>query len=241
MSSLGSVLIVEDDAALRQGLQNTLESVGFVTRDVESGEEALRVLCRRLFETVLLDINMPGIGGMETCRRIRQEYPLLPIIMLTVRDREKDKVDALDAGADDYITKPFQFPEMMARLRSAIRRFRTSNSAPDRPIKVSDVTLDPFTRRVTRRDQEIHLTPTEFDLLHTLMKYAGRPIAHQRLLALVWGPAYGGEREYLRTYISQLRRKIESDPANPVYLLTDSYFGYRFCEPESDPESAVIR
>jgi two-component system KDP operon response regulator KdpE len=154
--------------------------------------------------------------------------------MLTVRDREKDKVDALDAGADDYITKPFQFVEMMARLRSAIRRFRATNSDPNSLIRVSDITLDPSARRVTRGNQEIHLTPREFDLLHTLMRNAGRPIAHQRLLALVWGPSYGGEREYLRTYISQLRRKLESDPARPVYLLTDSYIGYRFCEPERD-------
>src|SRR5215469_787524 len=127
MSSLGCVLIVEDDIALRQGMKSTLESVGFVTHDVESGEEALRALCMERFETVLLDINMPGIGGMETCKQIRRKYPLLPVIMLTVRDREKDKVDALDAGADDYVTKPFQFLEMTARLRSAIRRFRTSN------------------------------------------------------------------------------------------------------------------
>jgi two-component system, OmpR family, KDP operon response regulator KdpE len=229
MSSLGYVLIVEDDSALRQGMKSTLESVGFATREAESGEEALRALCRERFETILLDINMPGIGGIETCRRIRREYPLLPLIMLTVRDREKDKVDALDAGADDYITKPFQFLEMTARLRSAIRRFRTSNGDPDLPIKVGDITLDPAARRVVRGDQEIHLTPREFDLLHTLMRHADRPIAHRRLLTLVWGPAYGGEREYLRTYISQLRKKLETDPAHPVYLLTDSYFGYRFC------------
>ena len=236
MPSLGSVLIVEDDAALRQGLKNTLGSVGFVTHDTDSGEEALRALCKQCFETVLLDINMPGMGGIETCWRIRREYPLLPIIMLTVRDREKDKVDALDAGADDYITKPFQFQEMAARIRSSIRRFRTISNGPDSQIKINDVTLDPSTRRVTRRGQEIHLTPKEFDLLHALMRHAGQPIAHRRLLTLVWGPSYGGEREYLRTYISQLRRKLETDPARPIYLLTDSYIGYRFCEPGADQE-----
>jgi len=232
MTSLGSVLIVEDDLALRQSLRSTLESVGFKAQDVTSGEEALHTLSRDQFETVLLDINMPGIGGMEACRRIRQTHPYLPIIMLTVRDREKDKVDALDGGADDYITKPFQFLELTARLRSAIRRFQTVAYVKDHPIKVGDITLDPSARRVTRSGQEVRMTPREFDLLHTLMQQAGRPIAHRRLLSLVWGSSYGGEREYLRTYISQLRRKLENDPAHPVYLLTDSYFGYRFRDPE---------
>jgi two-component system, OmpR family, KDP operon response regulator KdpE len=230
MTSLGSVLIVEDDPSFRQSLKGTLESVGFSTHDVSCGEEAMRALCRDRFDTVLLDMNMPGIGGVETCRRIRQVHPLLPVIMLTVRDREKDKVDALDAGADDYITKPFQFLEMTARLRSAIRRLRTSTDLSESQIKVGAITLDPPTRRVTRNMEEVHLTPKEFDLLHTLMRHAGRPIAHRRLLTLVWGPSYGSEREYLRTYISQLRRKLEADPAHPVYLLTDSYVGYRFCD-----------
>jgi two-component system KDP operon response regulator KdpE len=165
---------------------------------------------------------------MEACRRIRQTYPLLPILVLTVRDEEKDKIEALDAGADDYITKPFQFLELTARLRSAIRRFRARVDSPEHPVTVGEITLDPSTRRVTKRGEEIRMTPKEFELLHTLMRYAGRPLAHQRLLALVWGAEYGGEREYLRTYISQLRRKLEDDPAHPVYLLTDSYVGYRF-------------
>lgn len=231
MTSSGSVLIVEDDLALRLSLKSTLESAGFSPYAAPSGEEALYALCRDGFETVLLDINMPGIGGIETCRRIRRTYPLLPIIMLTVRDRERDKVEALDAGADDYITKPFQFLEMIARLRSAIRRFRTSTDALDHPIKVGDIVLDITAHRVTRGGQEIHLTPREFELLHTLMQRAGQLVTHQRLLALVWGPDYRDEREYLRTYISQLRRKLEHDPAHPVYLLTDSYLGYRFRDP----------
>jgi two-component system, OmpR family, KDP operon response regulator KdpE len=231
MTTLGSVLIVEDDVALRQSLRSTLESAGFSPGEVSSGEEAVLALHRHPFETVLLDVNMPGIGGMEACRRIRQKYPLLPILMLTVRDEEKDKIEALDAGADDYITKPFQFLELTARLRSAIRRYRTRTDSPDRPVTVGDIVLDPSARRVTKKEQEIRMTPKEFELLHTLMRYAGRPLPHQRLLTLVWGPEYGGEREYLRTYISQLRRKLEDDPAHPVYLLTDSYVGYRFRDP----------
>lgn len=231
MTSSGCVLIVEDDLALRLSLKSTLESAGFSPYGTPSGEEALYALCRGNFETVLLDINMPGIGGIETCRRIRRTHPLLPIIMLTVRNQQKDKVEALDAGADDYITKPFQFLEMTARLRSAIRRFRTSTDSLDHPIKVGDIVLDPTAHRVTRGGGEIRLTPREFELLHALMQRAGQLITHQRLLALVWGPAYGNEREYLRTYISQLRRKLEDDPAHPVYLLTDSYLGYRFRDP----------
>ena len=231
MTASGSVLIVENDVALRQSLRNTLEAVGFCPGEASSGEEAFLALHHHQFETILLDINMPGIGGMETCRRIRQMYPLLPILVLTVRDEEKDKIEALDAGADDYITKPFQFLELTARLRSAIRRFRARTDSPDRPVTVGDITLDPSTRRVTKKGEEVRMTPKEFELLHTLMRHAGRPLAHQRLLALVWGPEYGGEREYLRTYISQLRRKLEDDPTHPVYLLTDSYVGYRFRDP----------
>lgn len=230
MTALGSVLIVEDDISLRQGLRSILEAVGFCPKEASSGEEAFLALRHDPFETVLLDINMPGIGGIETCRRLREIYPRLPIIMLTVRDQERDKVEALDAGADDYITKPFQFLELTARLRSAIRRYRTISDTPDRPITVGAITIDPSTRRVLKGDEEIRLTPKEFDLLHILMQHAGRPLAHHRLLALVWGPDHGGEREYLRTYISQLRRKLEDNPAQPTYLLTDSYIGYRFRE-----------
>jgi two-component system KDP operon response regulator KdpE len=231
MTTMGSVLIVEDDPALRQGLRNTLELAGFHPGNASSGEEAIVALHRHQFETVLLDINMPGIGGMETCRRIRETYPLLPILMLTVRDEEKDKIEALDAGADDYITKPFQFPELTARLRSAIRRFRTRAEPPSHPVTVGEITLDPAARRVTKNGHEVHMTPKEFELLYTLMRCAGRPLPHQRLLTLVWGAEYGGEREYLRTYMSQLRRKLEDDPAHPSYLLTDSYVGYRFRDP----------
>ena len=231
MTSLGSVLIVEDDLALRLSVKSTLESAGFRPYGAPSGEEALDALRTNDFETVLLDINMPGIGGIETCRRIRRTHPLLPIVMLTVRDQEADKVEALDAGADDYITKPFQFLELAARLRSAIRRFRTSTRSSDEPVKVADIVLDPTAHRVTRAGREIRLTPREFELLKVLMQRAGQLITHQRLLALVWGPAYGAEREYLRTYISQLRRKLEDDPAHPAYLLTDSYLGYRFRDP----------
>jgi two-component system, OmpR family, KDP operon response regulator KdpE len=231
MAALGLLLIVEDDEALRQSLRSTLEAVGFCPKEASSGEEALLALQHHPFETILLDVNMPGIGGMETCRRIRGIYPLLPILVLTVRDEERDKIEALDAGADDYITKPFQFLELTARVRSAVRRFRTRTDSPNCAVTIGDITLDPSARRVTKHGKEIRLTPKEFELLHTLMRYAGRPLSHQRLLSLVWGAEYGGEREYLRTYMSQLRRKLEDDPTHPMYLLTDSYVGYRFRDP----------
>ena len=172
MTALGLVLIVEDDMALRQSLRDTLEAVGFCPSEASCGEEAFLALHQCKCETILLDVNMPGIGGMETCRRIRYTHPLLPILVLTVRDEEKDKVEALDAGADDYITKPFQFLELSARLRSAIRRFRATTDSPDRTVTVGDITLDPSARRVAKKGEDIRVTPKEFELLHTLMRHA---------------------------------------------------------------------
>jgi two-component system KDP operon response regulator KdpE len=183
------------------------------------------------YEAVLLDINMPGIGGIETCRRIRHIFTRLPILMLTVRDSEDDKVEALEVGADDYVTKPFKTRELTARIRAAIRRFR----APERPAEMAIVngriTLDPVRRRVERAGVEVHMTPREFDALQFLMTHAGRPVTHARLLAALRGPGSGDERTYLRVLIGQLRKKLEDDAANPTYLLTDSYIGYRFREP----------
>jgi two-component system KDP operon response regulator KdpE len=179
---------------------------------------------------VLLDINMSGMGGIAACRIISQNYPRLPVVMLTVRDEEDDKVEALDAGADDYVTKPFQIRELTARLRAAIRRSKASEVPSDSPIVIGSLVLDPGRRRVEKMGQEIHLTPKEFSMLCYLMEHAGRPVPHNRLLTSVWGPEYGNEREYLRVLISQLRKKIEDDPAHPTYILTESYIGYRFRE-----------
>jgi two-component system KDP operon response regulator KdpE len=150
--------------------------------------------------------------------------------MLTVRDSEADKVTALDAGADDYITKPFNIRELAARIRSAVRRSSTAHSDLEAPIEIGDIEIDPARRLVLRAGEPIHLTPKEFDLLHFLMANAGLPITHVRLLHAVWGPEYGGELEYLRTFVRQLRKKLEADPAEPEYLLTDSHIGYRFAE-----------
>jgi len=228
MRQKSKVLLVEDDDAIRQSLFETLGALGFAVGESSSGEEALSRLAMADYDAVLLDVNMPGMGGMEACRQISRTYPGLPIIMLTVREGEDDKVQALDFGADDYITKPFQVRELTARLRSAIRRAKTAGN-PSGPIfAIGDMRLDAARHRVEKQGEELHLSPKEFDVLHFLMANAGRPVPHQRLLSSIWGAEYGDEREYLRVLINQLRKKIENDPAHPEYILTDSYIGYRF-------------
>ena len=230
MTQRFNVLIVEDDAGIRQSLFETLTALGFMIGEAGNGEQALVRLRMVDYDAVLLDINMPGMGGIETCRRICQNHPHVPIIMLTVRDEEDDKVEALDAGADDYVTKPFQIRELTARLRSAIRRSKTSTVQPDSTVAIGALRLDPDRHRVEKMGQEIRLTPKEFAMLRYLMEHAGRPIPHSRLLVSIWGSEYGNEREYLRVLINQLRKKIEDDPARPAYILTESYIGYRFRE-----------
>jgi two-component system KDP operon response regulator KdpE len=225
-----NVLIVEDDAGIRQSLFETLTALGFVIGEAGNGEEALSRLRMVDYDAVLLDINMPGMGGIEACRTICRRYPHIPIIMLTVREEEDDKVEALDAGADDYVTKPFQIRELTARLRSAIRRSKTSPVQSDSTVVIGALRLDPDRHRVEKMGQEVRLTPKEFAMLRYLMEHAGRPIPHNRLLTSIWGSEYGNEREYLRVLINQLRKKIEDDPARPSYILTESYIGYRFRE-----------
>jgi two-component system KDP operon response regulator KdpE len=224
------VLIVDDEAAIRRGLRSTLNGLGFESAEAARGEEALSLVRTSRFDAILLDLRMPGIGGVETCRRIRQISPRLPILVISVNDSEDGKVEALDAGADDYITKPFGVKELMARLRSAIRRSQIPEMSQDAVIAIGDIELHPTRRLVLKSGQPVHLTPKQFDLLRFLMCHSGRPVPHERLLRFVWGNEYQGELEYLRTFMSQIRKKIEDDPANPKYLLTDAYVGYRFCE-----------
>jgi len=228
----GSILIVEDDPALLESLNGTLTALGLSTQMAATGEYALRQLAVHPSEVVLLDLNMPGMGGMATCRAMREAHPALAIIVLTVRDHNDDKVNALEAGADDYVTKPFHLPELIARIRAALRRKEVRTDAKREFFEVGEIRLDADRHQVHRGDEAIHLTPTEFDLLRVLMKSAGRPIGHRTLLTSVWGTEYGEEREYLRTYMNQLRRKLEADPAHPRYLLTENYIGYRFALPE---------
>jgi two-component system KDP operon response regulator KdpE len=168
------------------------------------------------------------MGGKEACKRMAKSFPGLPIIMLTVRDEQEDIVEALDSGATDYMTKPFQIGELTARIRAAIRRRSIPPLASDAPLIVGALVLDPNRRRVEKSGEELHLSPKEYETLRVLMEHAGRPVRHDQLLHIVWGPAYGQEREYLRVIVNQLRKKIEDDPARPAYILTDSTVGYRF-------------
>ncbi len=233
-ASEGTVLLVEDDRAIRRGLRATLAALGFETGEAGSGEEALTRLRMVEYDAVLMDLNMPGMGGVEACRRIRKEFPQLSVLVVTVRDSEDDKIEALDAGADDYITKPFQIRELCARIRAAVRRRRRPVGTPEQAIEIGIFELHPERRLLRKRGQEIALTPTEFDLLRLLMASAGRPVAHARLLKEVWGAEYREEREYLRTFILQLRRKLEDDPSSPAYLRTVNYLGYVFRNPDED-------
>jgi two-component system KDP operon response regulator KdpE len=221
------VLVVEDDHGIRESLFETLGALGFAVGEACNGEEALLRLRMVNYDAVLLDINMPGIGGTETCRRICHSYPGLPVIMLTVRDDEEDKVEALDSGAYDYVTKPFQILELAARLRAVIRRYNASFRSETVNV-IGEITLDSDRRRVEKRGEEIHLAPKQYETLCYLMEHAGHPVRHDRLLSTVWGPLYGNEREYLRVVINQLRKKIEDDPAHPTYILTENNIGYRF-------------
>jgi two-component system KDP operon response regulator KdpE len=227
----GNLLIVDDERSIRVSLRTILANFGFEIVEAARGEEALALVRTARFDAVLLDINMPGMGGIDVCRIMRRTAPTLPIVMLTVQDSEDRKVEALDAGADDYITKPFQLRELTARLRAAVRRNKTTDDK-DSSILIGDVFLDIDRHLVQKKGQQVHLTPKQFELLQYLMANAGRPIPHAKLLRSVWGPEYGNELEYLRTFIRQIRIKIEDDPGDPKYLLTESHIGYRFLETE---------
>jgi two-component system, OmpR family, KDP operon response regulator KdpE len=229
-ASQGKVLIVDDEPAIRRALRTTFGTLGFDIAEALTGEQALPLLRASSFDAVLLDINMPGMGGIEACREIRRQFPRLAVLILSVRDHEDEKVEALEAGADDYVTKPFPIRELVARVRAAVRRSHAPAGNANVVIIIGDIALDPARRTVQKSGQTVHLTPKEFDLLHYLMKHAGLPVMHARLLSAIWGPEYGGEVEYLRTFIRQLRKKLEDDSGRPTYLLTDSHIGYRFRE-----------
>jgi two-component system, OmpR family, KDP operon response regulator KdpE len=229
--SQGRVLIVEDDASLRRSLGATLGILGFDIGEAGNGEDALVRLRMVDYDAVLLDINMPGYGGIEACVRMRRIFTRLPILMLTVRDSEDDKVKALEAGADDYVTKPFQIRELTARVRAAIRRYRAPETSSEMPITIGDIMLDPVRRRMEQSGVEVHLTPHEFDTLQILMLHAGRPVTHARLHTALHLPGDVATRGHLRVIIGQLRKKLGDNSANPTYVLTDGYIGYRFREP----------
>jgi len=232
------VLVVDDEPALRKAFRTSLAASGFAIEEARSGEEAVEMLPQHAFDLVLLDINMPGMGGVETCREIRALAPKIGILMVTVRDAENDMVRALEAGADDYVTKPVRFRELVARMRAVIRRLDAATATEPAVIRVADLEIDLEGHSVRKAGELLHLTPTEFELLALLMRNPGVPVTHAKLLRAVWGPEYGTELDYLRSYVRTLRKKIEDDPGRPKYLLTEPWVGYRFCDP-SNPDSPL--
>jgi len=226
-----NALIVDDEPSFRRVLRTSLSASGFSIEEARSGEEAVSILTRSLFDLVLLDVNMPGIGGVEACREIRAHLPKIGIVMVTVQDSESEIVRALEAGADDYITKPIRLRELVARLRAVLRRLHVEDSIEPKLLQAGDLELDVTRRELNRQGEVIHLTPTEFELLALLMRNQGAPVPHTKLLRSVWGPEYGAELDYLRSFVKTLRQKIEEDPANPKYIVTEPWVGYRFCDP----------
>jgi two-component system KDP operon response regulator KdpE len=230
--SAGRILVIDDDPQIRRAMRTTLTARGYQVCDARTGEEGLEELRSSTYDLVLLDMNMPGMGGTETCRLIRSDSEVA-IIILTVSNSERDKVDALDAGADDYITKPFSTPELLARIRATMRRLPQPPGHADlQPLTSHGVEIDLSSRQVPARGCTSHLTAREFDLLSYLLARPNKTIAHRELLQAVWGPDYGNELEYLRVFVNRLRKKIEPDPSKPQFLVTDAWAGYRFHLPQ---------
>jgi two-component system KDP operon response regulator KdpE len=231
--SAGKILVVDDDPQIRRVMKATLVGHNYEVIEARTGEDALEKAPQEMPSLILLDMNMPGIGGLETCRAIRAGSDT-PVIILSVRNTEKDKVAALDAGADDYVTKPFGIQELLARIRAAMRRVPASNDTNVRVVVSDELEIDFATRRITLNGHVERLTPKEFDLLKFLVDHANKPIAHRKLLQTVWGPDYGDEVEYLRVVVNQLRKKVEPVPSKPKYLLTEPWVGYRFAMPAAE-------
>jgi two-component system, OmpR family, KDP operon response regulator KdpE len=233
-----SILVVDDEPQIRRVLRSTLSTHGYEIAEAKTGEEALEWVRKEPPDLVLLDMNMPGMGGVEACREIRRASDA-PIIMLTVRNAERDKVAALDAGADDYVVKPFGIEELLARIRAALRRYSPGDTLP--PFVSKDLSIDFEARQVRVRDHDVHLTPKEYEVLKHLVANQGKPLTHRRLLQAVWGPDYGEETESLRVVINQLRKKLEADPARPKYILTEPWVGYRFQPPRESTAKLAAR
>jgi two-component system KDP operon response regulator KdpE len=231
--SSGRILVVDDEPQIRRIMRTTLTGAGYEVDDAKTGEEALEKLREYHPDLVLLDMNMPGMGGLATCREIRSGTGAA-IVMLTVRNTEKDKVEALDAGADDFINKPFSTPELLARIRAALRRVPASSQSTSARIAVGDLVIDFAARTVANGKRTSHLTPKELDLLRYLTNHANEAVAHRELLQAVWGPDYGDQVDYLRVFIRNLRKKVEKDPDHPEYIGTEPWVGYRF-NGKSDP------
>jgi two-component system KDP operon response regulator KdpE len=224
-----TILVVDDEPQIRRVMRTTLTAEGYAVTEAHDGAEALEKLRSERPDLVLLDMNMPVMDGLQTCREIRTSSEV-PIIMLTVRSAEKDKVRALDAGADDYVVKPFSIQELLARVRALLRR--VADQKHPAALASKDLSFDFDKRAIVVRGALVHLTPKEFAVLKELVAADGRPITHRRLLQSVWGPDYGEQTESLRVVINQLRKKIELNPAKPAYIHTEPWVGYRFNTPD---------
>jgi two-component system KDP operon response regulator KdpE len=220
------VLVVDDEPQIRRALAINLRARGYQVDLAATGEEALKVAADQPPDVIVLDLGLPGISGLEVIQGLRG-WTRIPIIVLSVREREADKVAALDAGADDYVTKPFGINELLARLRAAVRRAAPTDEQTA-VVQTPDFRVDLAAKQVTRNGREIRLTPTEWQLVELLVRQPGRLVSQRQLLREVWGPSYGEETNYLRVFIAQIRRKLEPDPANPRYFITEPGMGYRF-------------
>jgi two-component system KDP operon response regulator KdpE len=233
-----TILVVDDKPQIRRVLRATLSSNGYDIIEAKDGQTAIEMAIRERPDLILLDVNMPDMTGLEACSKIRLSFEG-PIIMVTVRNSEHDKVVALDSGADDYVVKPFAIGELLARIRAALRR--SSSGEPLPKIETPELIIDLEKRIVEARGERVHLTPKEFDVLRTLVAQRGKPLTHKRLLQTVWGPDHAEQTENLRVVINQLRKKIEKDPAHPSYILTEPWLGYRFQLPSLPSEKRSRR
>jgi two-component system KDP operon response regulator KdpE len=222
-----TILLIDDEPQIRRVLRTSLSAQGANVLDVQNGEEALELLREKTVDLILQDMNMPGMGGLETCRAIRAGWDV-PIIIVSVRDSDRDKVEALDAGADDFVTKPFSMDELMARIRAALRRTGFATDTTPKQVSLPGLEIDFEKRRVVAGGELVRLTPTEFDILRYLVANANKPVPHRRLLQAIWGPEYSDQIEYLRVFINQLRKKIEPPGPRPTFITTETRVGYRF-------------
>lgn len=224
------ILVVDDDPAISRLLCTNLRARGYEVLTASDGQQALEVMDREIVNLIVLDIMMPNVDGVEVCRRVR-EWSRVPIIMLSARGDEKGKVECLDLGADDYLTKPFGIAELVARVKTALRHFDASKAVPQHSnLTCGELEINFAARRVTVGGHEIKLTPTEYSLLQQLVVNADKVLTHSMLLQRVWGEEYFSEKEYLRVFVGRLRKKLEADPENPKYIITVPGVGYQFAQ-----------
>ena len=223
----GNILVVDDEQQIARVLKTTLSSHGYGVRVAADGDEALRLMKDWCPDLVITDLRMPNMDGLQLCRHVR-ERSQVPIIVLSVRGEERSKVDALDAGADDYVTKPFNVNELLARVRASLRRAAAKDVPETQSIEVGDFRIDLQTRSVMVKQRNVHLTPKEFDLLVHLARHPGKVLTHRVLLSAIWGPNSTEQPEYLRVFVGHLRKKLEPNESAPRYILTEPWIGYRF-------------